>query len=213
MRNLLLLLIAAVAASCTQDAYEKGEGELSAMVAEMGDGYTASDKMVTRFVTDDGEQYVVSNPFSSNMMPKADTVYRAIFYYVKDGENAEVKGLNKVSVVSLHKIDDVKTDPVRMESVWIGKSKKYLNLSLYLMQGYTTDDDAVHRIGCNRDSLYQNADGTKTLHLTLYHDQAGVPEYYSQRVYLSIPLKAIGADSIWLDVNTYDGLISKRIKI
>ena len=28
--------------SCTQDVYEKGEGELSAMVAEMGDGFTAS---------------------------------------------------------------------------------------------------------------------------------------------------------------------------
>ena len=213
MRNLLLLLIAAVAASCTQDAYEKGEGELSAMVAEMGDGYTASDKKVTRFVTDDGEQFSVSNPFSSNMMPKADTVYRAIFYYVKDGENAEVKGLNKVSVVSLHKIDDVKTDPVRMESVWIGKSKKYLNLSLYLMSGYTTDEKAVHKIGCNRDSLYQNADGTKTLRLTFYHDQAGVPEYYSQRIYVSIPIQTIGADSIWLNVNTYDGLFSKRMKI
>ena len=72
--------------SCTQDVYEKGEGELSAMVAEMGDGFTASDKKVTRFVTDDGVQFSVTNPFSSNLMPKADTVYRAIFYYVKDGD-------------------------------------------------------------------------------------------------------------------------------
>jgi len=200
-------------AACTQDTYEKGEGALSAMVAEMGDGYTASDKKVTRFVTDDGAAFSVSNPFSSSLMPKADTVYRAIFYYVKDGEKAEVKGLNKVLVVSPHQVKDMKTDPVRFESAWVGKSKSYLNLSVYLMQGYTEDEEAVHKIGFRRDSLYQNADGTKTLRLTLYHDQAGMPEYYSQRFYLSVPLQSFGVDSVWLDVNTYNGWVEKRIKL
>ena len=61
--------------------------------------------------------------------------------------------------------------------------------------------------------LYQNADGTKTLHLTFFHDQAGVPEYYSQRIYLSIPLPPTGVDTIWMDVNTYDGLVEKRLKL
>ena len=202
-----------ITSSCTQDAYEKGEGELSAMVAEMGDGFTTSDKKVTRFVTDDGEQFSVSNPFSSNIMPKADTVYRAIFYYVKDGTKAEVKGLNRVVVISPQKMPEVKTDPVRLESVWMGKSKQYLNLSLYLMQGYTDNEEATHKIGCRRDSLHQNIDGTKTLHLTLYHDQNGVPEYYSQRIYLSIPLQSLGVDSVCLNVNTYNGMAEKRIKI
>ena len=202
-----------ITSSCTQDAYEKGEGELSTVVAEMADGYTSSDKKVTRFITDDGEQFTVSNPFSSEMMPKADTVYRAIFYYAKDGEKAEVKGLNKVAVFSPHQIDSMKTDPVKFESAWMGKSKKYLNLSIYLMQGYTTDKETVHKIGCRRDTLYQNADSTKTLHLTFYHDQAGVPEYYSQRVYISIPLPTTGVDTVWMDVNTYDGLVRKRFKL
>lgn len=213
MRNLLLLLIAAVVTACTQDAYDKGEGELSAMVAEMGDGYTASDKKVTRFVTDDGVAFSVSNPFSSNLMPKADTVYRAIFYYVKDGEKAEVKGLNNVLVVSPHQVKEMKTDPVRFESAWVGKSKQYLNLSIYLMKGYTEDEKAIQKLGVRRDSLYQNDDGTKTLHLTLYHDQAGMPEYYSQRYYLSVPLQSFKVDSVWLDVNTYNGVIEKRIKL
>ena len=199
--------------SCTQDAYEKGEGELSAMIAEMGDGFTTSDKKVTRFVTDNGEQFSVSNPFSSNIMPKADTVYRAIFYYVKDGTKAEVKGLNRVVVVSPQKMQEVKTDPVRLESVWMGKSKQYLNMSLYLMHGYTDNEEANHKIGCRRDSIHQNTDGTKTLHLTFYHDQNGVPEYYSQRIYLSIPLQSLGVDSVRLNVNTYDGMSEKRIKI
>lgn len=210
---ILCFQLSILTSSCTQDVYEKGEGELSAMVAEMGDGFTASDKKVTRFVTDDGMQFSVSNPFSSNLMPKADTVYRAIFYYVKDGEKAEVKGLNRVTVISPHKIDKMKTDPVHFESAWVGKSKQYLNLSLYLMQGYTEDEEAVHKIGFHRDSLYQNTDGTKTLHLTLFHDQAGMPEYYSQRIYVSVPLQSFGVDSVWVDINTYNGLIEKRIKI
>ncbi len=197
--------------SCTQDAYEKGEGELSTVVAEMADGFTSSDKKVTRFITDDGEQFTVSNPFSSEMMPKADTVYRAIFYYAKDGDKAEVKGLNKVMAFSPHKIDSMKTDPVKLESVWMGKSRKYLNLSIYLRQGYTADDEAVQRIGCNRDTLYQNADGTKTLRLTFYHNQGDVPEYYSQRTYVSIPLTGVDADSLWLTVNTYDGLVIRKL--
>ena len=201
--------------SCTQDAYEKGEGELSTVVVEMGNGYTASDKKVMRFVTDDGEAFTVSNPFLSSLMPKADTVYRAIFYYVKNESEAEVKGVNKVTVVSPHQVEQtkMKTDPVKFESIWMGKSKKYLNLSLYLMQGYTTDKEATHKIGCRRDSLYQNADGTKTLHLTFFHDQAGVPEYYSQRIYLSIPMPSTGVDTVWMDVNTYDGLVEKRLKL
>lgn len=199
--------------SCTQDAYEKGEGELSAMVAEMGDGFTASDKKVTRFVTDDGQSFSISNPLSSALMPKADTTYRAIFYYVKDGDKAEVKGLKQVLVVSPRQMEKMKTDPVRFESAWVGKTKRYLNLSLYLMQGYTEDDEAVHKIGLRRDTLCQNPDGTRTLRLTLYHDQAGMPEYYSQRVYVSAPLQSFGVDSVWLDVHTYDGLIRKRIKL
>lgn len=199
--------------SCTQDAYEKGDGKTSAMVAEMGIGFTASDTRVTSFVTDDGILFSVSNPFFSSLMPKADTTYRAVFYYIKDGEKAVVKGLNQVVVVSPRQMKDIKTDPVRFESAWVGKSKQYLNLSLYLMQGYTDDEEAVHKIGFRRDSLYQNNDGTRTLHLTLYHDQAGVPEYYSQRVYVSAPLHSYDVDSIWLDVNTYNGWVEKRIKL
>lgn len=56
-----------------------------------------------------------------------------------------------------------------------------------------------------------NADGTTTQHLTLYHDQGGVPEYYSQRTYVSIPLSDIHADFIILTINTYDGGKERKI--
>ena len=212
--TLLLMALMALTASCTQDAYDKGEGYYSQMVAEMVDGYTASDKRVTHFVTDDDVRYTVANPFMTSLMEKADTVYRAIFYFNKDEQGqAEVIGLDRVGVLRPLAMEAVKTDPVKMESVWMGKSKRYLNLSLYLMTGATTDKDALHRMGCCRDTLMLNDDGTRTLHLTLYHDQGGMPEYYSSRAYFSIPLTDTDADSVVLRVNTYEGILTKCIEL
>ena len=61
--------------SCTQDAYEKGEGRYSQMVAEMVEAKTSSDSRVISFVTDDDKQFTVNSPFTSKLMPKADTVW------------------------------------------------------------------------------------------------------------------------------------------
>lgn len=197
--------------SCTQDAYEKGEGRYSQMVAEMVEAKTSSDSRVISFVTDDDKQFTVNSPFTSKLMPKADTVYRAIFYYNMVEQGAEVIGTDKVGVIVPRHVEELKTDPVKMESVWLAKSRRYLNLSVYLMLGAVDDEKAVQKLGCHRDTLMVNADGTKTLRLQLHHDQAGVPEYYSTRTFLSIPLAGVDADSIWLSINTYDGLVVKKI--
>ena len=199
--------------SCTQDAYEKGEGDYSQMTAEMADGYTSSEKKVTRFVTDDGEELTVATPFTSTLMPKADTVYRAVFYFNKTGQQAEVKGLNAVGVARPRLIDSLKTDPVYLESIWLAKSKRYINLSVYVMLGATDDEKTKQKFGCSRDTLIHNADSTRTLRLTLFHDQNDVPQYYSQRTYLSIPTEDMDADSVELTVNTYSGTIVKRLKL
>lgn len=209
-----MLAMALLAVDCTQDAYDKGEGPYSQMVAEMADGHTASDKRVTHFVTDDAIDYKVANPFTTSLMEKPDTTYRAIFYFKQqEPGQAEVIGLDRVGVLRPFKMETLKTDPVKLESVWLGKSKRYLNLSLYLMVGSTDNDEALHRMGCHRDTLTYNDDGTRTLHLTLYHDQGGVPEYYSSRAYFSIPLTESTADSIRLRINTYEGIITKCIRL
>lgn len=214
---LLPLLSFYLLSSCTQDAYDKGEGELSRLLAEMGDGYTSADKKVTYFVTDDGTRHTVVNPFTSNLMPKADTIYRAVFYYVDNGTDVQVNGLNRVLVITPHQTDSIKaeakTDPVKFESLWMGKNKKYLNLSLYLKLGTAEDEEAVQKVACSLDSLHHNADGTHTACLTFLHDQAGVPQYYSQRVYFSIPLQQLRADSVSLSINTWQGLVTKRLKL
>lgn len=215
MKSLLIYLPLFLFAlySCTQDAYDKGEGDYSQMTGEMAMGYTSSEKRVTHFITDNGEKLKVVTPFTSDLMPKADTVYRAVFYYNKTDRGADVKALSRVNILTPHVFNNPKTDPVRLESVWLAKSKEYLNLSVYLMLGTTDDKEAIQKIGCQRDTLMQNADGTRTLHLTFSHDQGGVPEFYSQRIFCSIPLQGIDADTVSLSINTYNGLIIQKTKL
>ncbi len=208
MRNLLCLLALVAVSACTQDAYEKGEGVYSEMTAQLADAHVNSDKRVDYVDTDEGERLMLSKSASAGFITKADTTYRVSFYYKKVDDKVEPLAMGRVSVLSPMNpkdIKEMKTDPVRVESMWIGKSKKYLNVGLYLMMGTTEADSLKQVLGCRRDALITNVDGTCTLRLTFYHDQGGVPEYYSQRVYLSIPIQGVKADSIWFTVNTYDG--------
>jgi hypothetical protein len=182
------------------------------MTAQLADAHVDAKKYIDYVDTDEGEHLVLNQPVTASFITKADTTYRVSFYYKMSGEKAEPITLGRVLVATPKVIEKMKTDPVRLESMWIGKSAKYLNMGIYLMTGTAQDDNSKQILGCNRDTLMQNADGTKTLRLTFYHDQGGVPQYYSQRTYFSIPLTSVDADSIWLSVNTYDGLVTKKFR-
>ena len=198
--------------ACTQDAYDKGEGSLSKVEADFVEAYTDANKQVFRVVTDEGESLTFSTPFTQKWAQTADSVYRALLYYRRMAQSdTEVEALScgQVSVPGIVPRDSVKvqmkTDPVRMESVWLSKNRRYLNMGFYLKSGATDDEKAVHRLGIVADSLQRHTDGKTTLCLRLYHDQGSVPQYYSQRSYVSISVANIKADSIALAVNTYEG--------
>ncbi len=200
--------------SCATDAYDKGEGEYSLIQGEMADVHVGSDVRVDYFVTDDNARFTVSPTYASSWMKTADSIYRAVTYFVSKSDGiAEVKGLTRVGVVKPKKQKDLKTDPVRFESAWMSKGGEYLNISIYLLLGSTADEKAIHTLGCHIDTLKSNADGTRTMQLTLLHDQGGVPEYYSQRYYLSVPLKGATTDSVSIAINTYDGIIRKSFSL
>ena len=65
--------------------------------------------------------------------------------------------------------------------------------------------------------LYYNkvkaADGSRTLHVFLNHDQGKVPEYYSTQVYMSVQTSTLGADSVSFKINTYSGIVEKTLSI
>lgn len=212
MKKLLIptvLLSLSLVVACTIDAYEKGEGIYSLMTAELVEAYVGSDKTVAYVETDDGERLTLQSGFTTKWIQTADTTYRALLYYnkVRAGE-VEPVSMSRVGVLQLHDSikGGMKTDPLYVESAWIAKNRRYLNLRLRLLTGSTDDETAQHSIGLLRDTI---ASTPSHLRLQLYHDQGGCPEYYSFVTYASIPLVDIKADTITLFINTYDGVVRR----
>jgi hypothetical protein len=218
---LLSLFVGTALYSCTTDSYEKGEGEYSRMEADFVEAHANADKRFDYVDTDDGERLLLSQPYERSWIKTPDSLYRAILYYKRAEKTVDPVTMAQVSVATIVRTDSlekrmksrVKTDPLTLESVWISKSKRYLNASVYLKVGSTDNKDAIHKMGIVCDTIMTHADNTRTLHLRLYHDQGGVPEYYSQRTYFSLPLSDLKADSIRFTVNTYKGEVVRMFKI
>ena len=222
MKHLLRLLVIILVASCTQDAYEKGEGTYSLMRGDFAEANVNSNREVTSITTDDGEILPLTTLATAQWISRPDTIYRCMLYYNKveaaDGKPAaEVISLGRVpclyvkSLISFEKT--YKDDPVKFESIWNSKSGKYLNLHLQLKTGYTEDSTAVQKLDIVTDSLISYPNGRRTLSLMLYHDQGNVPEYYSTQAYVSIPTTGLAVDSIRLYLNTYSGPVIKTLPI
>ena len=211
----LLWLVAA----CTIDAYEKGEGEWSLTTAELVEAHVGGDKHVDYVDTDLGERLTMNPRLTAKWIEKGDTTYRAVLYYnkLRAGE-AEAVSMGRVGVLVPRRLmadssssakgrtEVMKTDPVYLESVWLAKNRRYLNLRLRLLTGATDDEEAVHTIGLVVDSLASTPTHPRLL---FYHDQGGQPEYYSSVAFASVPLSLLKADTVTLVVNTYDGVVEK----
>lgn len=74
-----------------------------------------------------------------------------------------------------------------------------------MKSGKAEGDTSLHTLGVVSNGTTTDADGHRTLHLTLYHDQGGVPEYYTVQQYVSIPTPLLkDADTVELTLNTYN---------
>ena len=200
--------------SCTVDPYETGDTSLSYLKAEMVDMHVVG-REVRSIVTDADERLSVSSSF---LLPEKiehrDTTYRVMLYYNKVGNKPiELKSMRQAYVVRPSDRQSsltLKDDPVKLISAWKAQNGNFLNLSLGFMTGNMDDDGAVHKLGLVVDAVETMGDGSRTYYLIFHHDQDSIPEYYTQTVYLSIPLKdyAIG-DRICIKMNTYSGCIEK----
>jgi hypothetical protein len=209
-------------ASCTQDNYDKGEGKYSLMRADFVEAHANAEKQIDAITTDDGDQLSASKPFTAKLVVTPDSVYRCILYYnkVRDEKGQYIFEPFSIGEVPCPKITPLsqlgkvmKIDPVKFESVWLSKTGKYLNLSLYLMTGTMDNDKAMQTLHIVQDTIMTNPDATRTSHLRLYHDQGGFPEYYSTQVYASILTSQIDADSVRISINTYKGSVTKSFSL
>jgi hypothetical protein len=214
IKGKLTLLFSLVLLACTQDTYEQGEGKYSLMRGDFAEAVVNGSKQVTKIVTDDGDELPLTTPFTAKWVTKADTVYRCMLYYNKVDDKAEVISMGQVPCADINTLAEFKkpmaTDPVKFESSWISKTRRYLNLSLLLKTGSTDDTTADQSLAIVSDTLITHPDNKQTRHPILYHNQGNVPQYYSTQVYVSIPIERIDDDSVQISINSYDGEVIKK---
>ena len=213
-----LLILGWALASCETENYETGDGKYSNMRADFADTHTSAPKTVVNMITDDGDSLVFKEKVAVSWAAKGDTTYRALVYYIpEESRSASVLSVQQVLVPNIrphYQFKEIKTDPLSIESVWQSRNGRYMNFGLNLLSGSTSSDDSHHLLGMICDTLMQNADGKRHLHLRLFHDQGDVPQYYTTRAFLSIPLKKEpyrlqSGDTLSVVVNTYDGVVTK----
>lgn len=168
-------------------------------------------------ITDKGETLQILNREGLDGLTP-DSTYRTVSIY--ESKETDTQGnatallyscqlIIAVKPVTANKLPDgiAKTDPLNVQSVW--RSGNYLNLILLPMA-----KEKSHIFHFIEDGITDNEDGSRTLHLTLYHNQNGDYEAFTRKSYLSIPLWAYEGrlaqgDQVILRINTYEkGFVS-----
>ena len=200
--------------ACTVDSYDKGEGKYSLMQAELVDLNVNAQKAATSFVTDEGDRYQLTPPITTSWFQTADTTYRAILYFnALPDATAEAVSLGVVPTLRATehwKLEKQPEDPIGMESAWLSRTGKYINLGLLIKTGQVDGEDGTHTVALAQDTILVNADQTHTAYFRFLHDQAGVPEHYTNRRYVSILLPdTIQLDTVRLTIPTYEGKVER----
>ncbi len=152
-------------------------------------------------LTDKGEQLQIVNPFNGM---KADTVYRYVVYLIRQdgGVNVAASTLAVCDIPKTFQEDEIKTDSVKMQSIWRGGS--YVNLTLLVPHR-----DRQHEFSYIDRGITVNDNDHKTLCIQLYHNANNDFPAFSATCYLSCSLKPYreqlqtGRDSIRFIINEY----------
>ena len=200
--------------ACTQDAYETGQGEYSLLQADLCELTVNHQQQGASFVTDDGDSYTLKTPYTAKWIETADTTYRTLIYYNKvDVSQAELVSIGEILTLIPYehwKYEKLQQDPLDIESAWLSKNGKYLNLGLLIKTGRVNNKDMPHIVGLAQDTLFNHADGHRTAYYRLLHNQNGIPEYYTNRRYISILLpNEQRPDTIHLQIETYNGPLER----
>ena len=217
MKHLLSLFTIIILTACTTSTYDDGDGDLSYLRADFVEAHTVAPQRIDYAINDEGEKINFATPFSVQWTEKADTFYRGLLYYDRRPTYSDPISLQRVYVLSplpADKVKNLKFDPVTFESTWLSRCQLpssaspqlgglrgafYLNISFLLKTGQPDDENARQSIGM------MSEERNDTLCLTLLHDQGDVPQYYSTRLFASIPID--GTKPVTLKINTYEGSV------
>ena len=218
LRLLLALMLLCLLASCGGDDYHYPSVQLAYLSAATG-----SDGSLQQIVTDEGESYPVHSD-RSNLRSTPDSLLRIISNYLLTTDDRSIKGAElyavRQAISPLPKPAEefkqgLHTDPAEILSIWLGHD--YLNLiALIKVQGkshrlhfieqsnriegtrsdeVTYIEQATHSEQATR-SEGTLREGTRSVEILLYHDADGDVPAYSQRAYLSVPLRHYFTDEV-----------------
>lgn len=193
--------------ACKEDEYVYPN-----VISTFIDVTTDTSGTLQNLITDKGETLQILNREGLDGLTP-DSTYRTVSIYESKGTDTQRNAtvllyscqlIIAVKPVTIDKLPDgiAKTDPLNIQSVW--KSGNYLNLILLPMT-----KDKSHIFHFIEEGITDNEDGSRTLHLTLYHNQNGDYEAFTRKSYLSIPLWAYEGrlthgDRVILRINTYE---------
>lgn len=204
MKRTALCLLATTVLLCT--ACSDDEKPLPNIQTMLADMTPDANGQVSELTLDDGGVKTLAKPLKGL---KADSTYRIwAVYEVQTPTCVSLIGCTPVLAAApkAYDADKVRTDALSVVSCWQGAS--YINLHI----GIKGTNTGKHYFGFNRGELTDNGNGTRTLHITLLHDQHGDPAYYTTEMYLSMPLKPLAGtlrsstDSVSVSVNTFRGV-------
>ena len=213
----LSVLTAVLTASCEHDSYDTGEGQYSRLRTDYVT-IKVRDNYVQSITTDDDKVLSLGREMKIDVEPK-DTTLRWLLYYNgtrrdepqannNNNENIEIVGSNPMFLlkpIDRSEVITMKTDPVTVTSVWMASNGKYLNLRLGLKTG-NSDEQAKHTV-----ALIRNGVSGDVVYYTLYHDQADIPQYYTQEYTFTV--EAPEQKEIDLTINTYNGVFHKTFTV
>ena len=212
-----LIMLCALAGACTTDSYDAGDNDLSFLRADFAEAYTDGKAMIVSAMTDDGDSLVFEPMASVEWATTPDSIYRALLMYNRKSDDRRVTDIISVSqvltlwMVPASRVKTIHTDPVDVESAWLSRSGKYVNMGIYIKTSVTEGVDARQTVAMVCDTVMNGADDTREYHLRLYHDQNGVPQYYSSRIFLSVPIGMLRrGDAVIIEANTYKGVVTRR---
>ena len=209
-----LLVVPFLAGSCSNDTYESGDGDYSYLRADFVEAHTKAPNEIDYAVTDNRDSLALSPRYRVSWASQADTNYRGLLYYSKvDHHTAIASRFFQVPVVawqSKSKVKAVRTDPVVFESAWISRNRRYLNIGFSVKTARQNDGKKGQTIAVVATDSMELGGHIRQLWLTLYHDQGGIPEYYSSKGYISVPLQRLPKGChIRLTVRDYRLIVKK----
>ncbi len=207
-------LMAVMIVSCSDD---EPTNPLVNLKADFVEAHTNINSALDYIITDDGTMLSTDKLYSVPFMPRPDTLYRAMLYYLPTEQGTvtpvEMALVPTITPKPLGEGEVMKSDPVEFESVWVSKTKKYLNLAFNLLVSGTDGAAKKHVIGFVEESVDTLADGKTITNIHFYHDSKGMLDYYAVKYYVSVPCSSFDTDSVNVKVMTYKGLVTKRLEV